>query len=157
MPLNVLFRLQICIDTIERNIREAILLSIIAHGETEAYEGRIVGESGFERLGLQVLLCIYFYRIDVSAKLDDEIQFQLTVFFAIVVDGDIAQCMHLAANEVLCEISLVGIFVVGQEQERSWSFIHRPNNPQSSMNNLKAPISSCTFRGIPKVLMRFTL
>ena len=55
MPLNVLFRLQICIDTIERNIREAILLSIIAHGETEAYEGRIVGESGFERLGLQVL------------------------------------------------------------------------------------------------------
>ena len=125
MPLNVLFRLQICIDTIERNIREAILLSIIAHGETVAYEGRIVGESGFERLGLQVLLCIYFYRIDVSAKLDDEIQFQLTVFFAIVVDGDIAQCLHLAANEVLCEISLVGIFVVGQEQERSWSFIHR--------------------------------
>lgn len=69
--------------------------------------------------------CFYFYRIDVSAKLDDEIQFQLTVFFAIVVDGDIAQCLHLAANEVLCEISLVGIFVVGQEQERSWSFIHR--------------------------------
>ena len=154
MPLNVLFRLQICIDTIERNIREAILLSIIAHGETEAYEGRIVGESGFERLGLQVLLCIYFYRIDVSAKLDDEIQFQLTVFFVIVVDGDIAQCLHLAANEVLCEISLVGIFVV--RQGAGVLFI-APNNPQSSMNNLKAPISSCTFRGIPKVLMRFTL
>lgn len=47
--------------------------------------------------------------------------------------------------------------LLGKSKRGAGVLFIAPNNPQSSMNNLKAPISSCTFRGIPKVLMRFTL
>lgn len=75
------------------------------------------GKCGLERLGLEVFLCLYFQGDDVCALLDDEVQFQLAVVLAEIVQGKSPECLDLRADEVFGEVALARCVVSGKQQQ----------------------------------------